>query len=352
MLCISTDITGPYFNIASEEYLLKNFSDDIFLLYCNEPSIIIGKHQNTFAEINYWLVKEKQIKVVRRLSGGGTVYHDPGNLNFCFIRNGNAGSLVDFQKFTRPILEMLQKLGVPAERSGRNDLIVNGLKISGNAEHVYKNRTLHHGTLLVCSNLEDLKECLASNMENYHDKAIRSVRSKVNNLREYLPANFTMQLFRDHLAQHVFETFPGARLYTYSEIDKKSIYQLVGEKYSTWEWNFGYSPRFTFKNSGKINGNTIDIEIDIDKGTIQKAMLKLDANLHPDISGILPGSLYHEDVIRQKLNVIFQCTNHLLLAIIANEFLPFLLRTPFNATTNDTDRFFLPVDPVKIIFPE
>ncbi len=301
MLCITPQITDPYFNIASEEYLLKHFSDDIFLLYCNEPSIIVGKHQNTFAEINYWLVKEKGIKVVRRLSGGGTVYHDAGNLNFCFIRNGQIGSLVDFQKFTQPIVEMLQTMGIPAERSGRNDLIINGLKISGNAEHVFKNRTLHHGTLLISSYLENLKGALQNNAENYHDKAIKSVRSKVTNLQEYLPKDFTIEAFRKRLIEHIFAKFPTIQPYVFSDTDLKSIQELIDQKYSSWEWNFGYSPKFTFKNSGKIDNDIIDIEIDIDKGIIQSISVKLNNNQVSGIEDILCGVKYNEETIRQKL---------------------------------------------------
>jgi lipoate---protein ligase len=301
MLCIVPTITDPYFNIASEEYLLKNFSDDIFLLYRNNPSVIVGKHQNTFAEINYWFVKEKNIKVVRRLSGGGTVYHDTGNLNFCFIRNGQIGSLVDFQKFTQPIVEMLQAMGIPAERSGRNDLTINGLKISGNAEHIYKNRTLHHGTLLISAYLENLKGALQNNAENYHDKAIKSVRSKVTNLREYLPTDLTIELFRERLVEHIFATFPDIQPHVYSDTDLKAIQQLVDQKYSTWEWNFGYSPKFTFKNCGKIDNDIIDIEIDIDKGMIQRIMIKLNNNTLPDISETLLGVAYQEKTIRAKL---------------------------------------------------
>src|ERR1035437_64279 len=300
MLCIAPKITDPYFNIASEEYLLKNFSDDIFLLYCNEPSVIVGKHQNTFAEINYWFVKEKGIKVVRRLSGGGTVYHDAGNLNFCFIRNGQIGSLVDFQKFTQPIVEMLQAMGIPAERSGRNDLTINGHKISGNAEHVYKNRTLHHGTLLISAYLENLKGALKNNAENYHDKAIKSVRSKVTNLREYLPKDFTIELFHKRLIDHILATFPDIQPYVFSATDLKSIQELIDQKYSTWEWNFGYSPKFTFKNSGKINNDLIDIEINIDKGFIQSLSVELNKNQATDIKEILCGVKYNEETIRQK----------------------------------------------------
>ncbi len=301
MLCITHDINDPYFNIASEEYLLKNFSDDIFMLYCNEPSIIVGKHQNTFAEINYWYIKEKKIKVVRRLSGGGTVFHDPGNLNFCFIRTGQEGSLVEFHKFSDPILEVLHKIGLPAERSGRNDLIINSFKFSGNAEHVYKSRTLHHGTLLFSSQLDKLHEALKVNAKKYQDKSVKSIPSKVTNIIDYLPKNITIENFQNMLVQHILSKFPEAKEYSFAHKDQWSILQLVNNKYSTWDWNFGYSPKCTFTNKGNIDGNIFDIKLEIDKGVIKEVDIQVNSKTLTEASKILNGAVYKDDIIREKL---------------------------------------------------
>ena len=160
MLCVNQTKTDPYFNIASEEYLLKNFDDEIIMLYINEPSVIVGKHQNTLAEINYTLAKQKGLSVIRRLSGGGSVFHDLGNLNFTFIKNGTPGKLVDFKGYTQPIVDALNEIGVNAEFGGHNSLLIGGKKFSGNAEHIYKNRVMHHGTILFSTNLENLAEVL------------------------------------------------------------------------------------------------------------------------------------------------------------------------------------------------
>ena len=162
MLCFDNPSTNPYFNLACEEYLLKNVDDEVFMLWRNEPAIIVGKHQNTLAEINTEYVKDQGIKVVRRLTGGGAVFHDLGNLNFTFIKfiPLNGDQIIDFQKHTRPILDILLKLGINAKFEGRNDLTIDGKKFSGNAEHVHKHKVLHHGTLLFSAKLPDLSASL------------------------------------------------------------------------------------------------------------------------------------------------------------------------------------------------
>jgi lipoate---protein ligase len=300
MLLILNNNTEPYFNIATEEYLLHNFSDDVFMLYRNELSIIVGKHQNAFAEINYWFVKDKNIKVVRRLSGGGTVFHDLGNLNFTFIQNGRKGSLVDFVKFTEPILQALLKLGVPASRSGRNDLLVEGLKISGNAEHVYKNRTLHHGTLLYSSKLDDLRLGLNNNHEKYSGKAVKSFRSKVTNISGYIPG-MEIDEFIQEIYGAVSETFTNSVSYYLNEKDIAEIDTLVQEKYSKWEWNLGYSPKCIISRLGKINGKSVEIEIEVEKGLIN---LINTTNLEQDILSIITqmnGLTYNDEILKQTL---------------------------------------------------
>ncbi|HPX06156.1 MAG TPA: lipoate--protein ligase family protein, partial [Tenuifilaceae bacterium] len=223
MLCIKHPNTDPQFNLAAEEHVLKSFTDDVFMLWRNEPSVIVGKHQNTLAEINLDFIREKQVKVVRRLSGGGAVFHDLGNLNFTFIMNGDEGNLVDFRKFTKPILDVLLKLGIEAKFEGRNDLTIEGKKFSGNAEHVYKNRVLHHGTLLFSSQMADLSEALKVNPLKYQDKAVKSVRSRVTNISEHLKQQMDVEAFRDLIMQHIVEVYPDCVAYDYSTDDLNKI---------------------------------------------------------------------------------------------------------------------------------
>jgi len=304
MLCIIRHETDPYFNLAAEEYVLKNFERDSFMLWRNEPAIIVGKHQNTLAEINQEYVKENMIKVVRRLSGGGAVFHDLGNLNFTFIASGENHQLVDFRKFTQPILEVLQKLKIEARFEGRNDLTIDGRKFSGNAEHVHKNRVLHHGTLLFSSQMADLSSALKVDPDKFQDKAVKSVRSRVTNISEHLKTPLSVLEFRDLVLKHVMESTPGAELYSFTQDDIAAISRLRDEKYITWEWNFGYSPKYNFRKTVKTNGGKLEVTLEVVNGTIEKARFFGDYfnKLDPvDIEQALTGTLHNEAAIRERL---------------------------------------------------
>jgi len=304
MLCITRHETDPYFNLAAEEYVLKYIDQDCFMLWRNEPSIIVGKHQNTLAEINLDYVKDNQIKVVRRLSGGGAVFHDLGNLNFTFIASGENHKLVDFRKFTLPILEVMQKIGIEAKFEGRNDLTIEGRKFSGNAEHVFKNRVLHHGTLLFSSQMTDLSNALKVDPDKFQDKAVKSVRSRVTNISDHLKQPLTVLEFRELIMQHILETTSNAEVYSFTDHDIELISKLRDEKYSTWEWNFGYSPRYNFRKAVKTNGGKLEVTLEVVNGIIEKAKFfgdyfnKLDPE---DIEKALRGSGHAENEIRERL---------------------------------------------------
>jgi lipoate---protein ligase len=307
MLCITHPNTDPWFNLAAEEHMLKHFSEDVFMLWRNANAIIVGKHQNTLAEINFDYVKEKNIKVVRRLSGGGAVFHDLGNLNFTFIRNGQKESLVDFRKFTRPILEVLQKLAVEARFEGRNDLTIDGKKFSGNAEHVYKNRVLHHGTLLFSSHMPDLSMALKVNPLKYRDKAVKSVRSRVTNISDHLSREMDVIQFRDMIMDHITSGHEGFRYYDYTAEDLAAIKDLVKEKYSTWEWNFGYSPRYDFSKSIKSSGGFVELHMNVDQGIIKEIRIFGDFFNRRDITEIeslLCDTPHREADILEKLKSV------------------------------------------------
>lgn len=274
MLLIDSPSQNAYFNIASEEYLLHKFpTEDIFLLYVNAPSIIIGKFQNTLAEINLDYVKEKDIKVVRRMSGGGTVYHDLGNLNFSFHTLLGQNDFGDFSFFTQPVLNMLNGLGVPAVLQGRNDLLVDGKKFSGNAKLARHGKMIQHGTILLDSEMEVLGEALKVNPLKFIDKAIKSNRSRVTNLINYLPRETTTNDLKKLLTEEIMTNNPDAERYELTEEDLQGIQQLMAEKYETWDWNFGFSPNYNFQKAIKVPAGFIEVHLDVVHGIIEKAKI-------------------------------------------------------------------------------
>ena len=268
MLLINNTNTNAYFNLAMEEYFLKNTNEDIFLLWQNENSIIVGKNQNTLSEINYDYVKENNIKVVRRLSGGGAVFHDLGNINFTFI-SCNDNSFSDFKKFTMPIVEALKELNVHAEFSGRNDLLIDGQKFSGNAQYNYKNKVMHHGTLLFSSEINNLSNALKVKPSKFQGKSVKSVKSRVTNISSHLDKKMTVLEFKDYLMDFINKRDENSHFYELNDKDVESINKLVEEKYSTWEWNFGYSPKYSLYNEVKYPGGNLEFSLDVHDGLIK-----------------------------------------------------------------------------------
>lgn len=273
MLFISNEITDPFFNIASEEYVFTNYNDNILMLYINEPSVIIGKHQNALAEINYRYITENDIKVIRRISGGGAVYHDIGNLNFTIIENGMEGRLVNFEKFLKPVIDIIQKYGINIKIENKNSLLVNGFKVSGNAEHVYKSRVMHHGTILISADLFKLSSALANNFNKYTDRAVKSIRSKVSNINGFIKQPVGITDIKNQLLQYFRQKYRPDNYY-FSSNDTNNIEKLIEQKYSTWEWNFGYSPNYIFEDKILINEKETDIQLNVENGLIKEAKIK------------------------------------------------------------------------------
>lgn len=239
-------IHDPAINLAIEEYALKHLPlDDSYLLfYINQPSIIIGKHQNTIEEINAEFVRDNNIQVVRRLSGGGAVYHDLGNLNFSFITKDNGESFHNFLKFTQPVIDALRQMGVEAEMTGRNDLQVGERKISGNAQFATRGRMFSHGTLMFNLNLDNVAASLHANPEKFKSKSTKSVRSRVANISELMDREMTIEQFREELLRFIF----GSELdqvpqYKLTDTDWAKIHEISKERYQSWDWNYGLSPR-------------------------------------------------------------------------------------------------------------
>ena len=276
MLFFENTSLDPWFNLATEEYLFKHFDREAVMLWRSHPSIIVGKHQNTLAEINLEYIRKNNIPVVRRLSGGGTVFHDPGNINFTFIKKADKDNLVNFQSHTQPVIDFLQSLGVDARFEGKNDLRVNGLKISGNAEHIHKDKILHHGTLLFDANLDHLYEAIKAKEENFDSKAVKSIRSEVANISRFLQYPVTRDEFMIKLKAWFFQHWPNLELYTPDQADIRSINRIKEEKYTKWEWNFGWSPVYVFKNRIHLNEKEISVELKVRKGRVETALVFVD----------------------------------------------------------------------------
>jgi lipoate-protein ligase A len=268
MLCILSKNSDVFFNLAFEEYLLMNFKDDIIMIWRSSPTVVVGKHQNAFAEINHKYVRENKITVARRLTGGGTVFHDEGNLNFTFIKNGEEGKLVDFKKFINPVVNFLATLNIKAEIGLKNDILINNLKISGNAEHVHKSRVLHHGTLLFNSNLGKLGDALKVNSGRYIDKSVQSNRTTVTNISDYLIDKISIDSFEEILFNYLLNQFNGIIFNKLEEIENSEITKLRDEKYSTWDWIYGYSPSFSLERTIQINGKEYRLILKVVKGSI------------------------------------------------------------------------------------
>lgn len=307
MIYIYNKNTDPYFNLAAEEYVLKQFSDECFMLWRNRPSIIIGKNQNALAEINLDYVKEHNIPVVRRLSGGGAVFHDLGNVNFTFIVNDDLNGFSDFRRFTQPIIDVLRKLSLNAEFSGRNDITIDGKKISGNAQYYYKNRILHHGTLLVSSNMADLSAALKVRPIKFEDKGVKSVSKRVTNINEHLEKPIDIEEFINLIMDDIRLTTGGSGLYEFTDEDIRNIEKLRDEKYNTWEWNFGMSPDYNLKNEKKFSGGTVEVDLNVSDGIIRDIKIYGDFFGKKDVKDVeemLKGVKHSENDVKNALSSI------------------------------------------------
>lgn len=274
MFCINLNTTDPFFNLAVEEILLKNNQEDFFILYINSPSLIIGKHQSGHREINTRFVTENNIPVIRRISGGGTVFHDSGNLNFTFIRQSESGKQVDFQKYTKPVIDFLESIGVEAKFEGKNDLKVGGYKISGNAEHVYHNRVLHHGTLLFSSSLDMLRNSLRKDTSCYNSRAVASNPASVINLIEKTDKFHNISEFRSDMMNYFLKSSSEYVEYSLTPIEISQTSLLAESKYKSWEWNWAYGPEYTFSNKVKISGEFFNCTLFVRDGIIKECVIE------------------------------------------------------------------------------
>ena len=303
----------PRYNLAFEEYCFKNLArdEDYILLWINGPAIIIGKNQNTLEEVNSEYVKENNIQVVRRITGGGAVYHDLGNLNFSIITNADANSVIDFKKYNVSILEALKKLGVKCELSGRNDITIDGKKFSGIAQSIWKDRVLNHGTLLFDTELNVLSNALNVKQDKIESKGVKSVKSRVTNIKDNLNVDVDIDEFREVLVKSILNTDDmDSKILKLSEEQLEEIDKLFEEKYSTWDWNYGHSPTFNYKNYKRFPFGAIEVRLEIKNGSIKECKIYGDFFGTGDIGELekkLVGLKYERDYLKdslEKINII------------------------------------------------
>ncbi|MGE7091616.1 lipoate--protein ligase [Lysinibacillus sp. NPDC048646] len=300
-------IHDPRINLAIEEYLLKTMDiekEPVLLFYINQPSIIIGKNQNTIEEINTDYVEENGIIVVRRLSGGGAVYHDLGNLNFSFITKDDGDSFMNYKKFTQPVVDALAKLGVTSELSGRNDILAEGRKVSGNAQFSTKGRMFSHGTLMFDTEIDAVVSALKVKKDKIESKGIKSIRSRVANISEFLKEQMTVEEFRLEILKSIFGGEENIRYYELTEEDWTNIHKLSAERYQTWDWNYGKSPRFNIQKTHRFPTGGIDIRLDVNHGIIEEVHIFGDffgVGDMVDVEQRLVGTNYNRTAIAEAL---------------------------------------------------
>ncbi len=297
--------TNPYFNLAVEEYLLKHTNEEYFLLWQNEPTVVIGKNQNVFAEINIPYTKENGIYIARRITGGGAVYHDLGNINYSFISE-KQGNDIDFERFSRPIIEALADIGISAALSGRNDIMVGDKKISGNAQTMFESRVLHHGTLLFDSDLDRLSSALLVDERKFKAKGIKSTRSRVANINTFLDREYAVKDFIEKIKSHIFSKYDATKF----EIENNEIIESLYKRNKSDSWLYperDYLSRFSINVNERYKFGTISIFLDMKNDIITKAKIEGDFFGTRDISEIeellSKNSLSNIDRIISKITV-------------------------------------------------
>ena len=304
MRYLKNNHTDPYFNMAFDEYCLEQLAIDepVFFLWQNRPSVIMGANQEVHTEVNLDYLKENNISLVRRVTGGGAVYHDLGNLNYTIV--GRSDDLErDYPEYTRYMLQALQKLGVPATLSGRNDILVDGRKVSGFAKRVCKNRLMIHGTLMFDVDIDRLTQVLCPPATKLQSKGIASVRSRVANLSEYLPDITDISQFKQQL-ESILSNNHTDQEWILSEEDIQNIRQLAHDKFERWEWIYGHSPRATLNFSEKLACGTVHIHLNIAENRITSCQFGGDfiGNLPTnELEKVLTGLPYDRDSISKVL---------------------------------------------------
>lgn len=289
-----------YYNLALEEYVMENYTQGEYLiLWVNDRSIVLGKNQNVFEEANVQEAERQNIKIARRNSGGGTVYHDRGNLNYSIITDYDAYRGVNYDMCLEPVLKALHNLGIPAHKQRNCDIAIDGKKISGSAQQIKKKRLLHHGTLLFDADLSSLAACLQGTSGSIKSKSVKSVRSPVTNIKDYITdREMDIAGFAQAIAD---EIVPGNAKVIFSPQEKKQISELADNKYRTWQWNYGYSPKFVFEKKSSCAGYDCKVTIAVVQGIITNCVVECEKFPNNNIGALLTGQKYSYQTIKEQL---------------------------------------------------
>lgn len=305
MLLIHNRSHDPYYNMAMEEFLLLHKKQEAIMLWRNSPAVIVGYHQNAIEEVDTDFIKQHNIRVVRRLTGGGAVFHDLGNINFTFIEQTDNFLENSYARFTKPIIDYLNSLGIKAELSGRNDLTIDGQKFSGNAQVKKENFMMHHGTLLYQADFKNLTGALKPKEIKIASKGIKSVRSRVTNIASHLPQPMTIEDFLEGLYQFFMQN--GAVPYSLTKEETQFVQRLAKEKYSTWDWNFGISPSYQYQNSAKFPFGIVDVRFQVTGGKMQQVRIFGDFFAKAEIAELehrLNGCPHEQKALQNCLNTV------------------------------------------------
>lgn len=309
MKYIVNNSNDPAYNIALEAYAFKELTDidEIFILWINEPAIIIGKHQNAIQEINKEYTDAHGIHVVRRLSGGGAVYHDLNNLNYTIISNKSEEGAFDFKTFSKPVIDTLATLGVEANFTGRNDLEIDGKKICGNAQAYAKGRMMHHGCLLFDVDMSVLASALKVSKDKIESKGVKSVRARVTNINSELPEKMTVLEFKDAILNQMKQEYPEMDEYVLTEDDLARIQEIRDTQFATWDWTYGQTPEYTVERNVRYPAGKITTYIKTEKSIIESIKIYGDFFGIGDVSDVeelLVGTRYEYADVLAKLQEI------------------------------------------------
>ena len=292
MLYYKMETNDPAVNLATEEYLFNTVEEDMFMIWQNRPCVVIGQYQNAYEEIDMDILQQTGIAVIRRMTGGGAVYHDMGNINYTFIHHGHGDDRFEFGRFMKKITDAISAVGVDARINGRNDITVDGKKVSGNAQYISGKRVLHHGTLLFDSDLAVLSMILKQEDRGIDSKAEKSARQRVTNIRKYLLEDMSVESFYNAISSEILKNEDVHEMKT-TAYDKRQIMKLVGRKYGSWEWNIGASPKCRILRKGIWDQGRMSIQMDVQDGVI--------AEFH------IEGDFFADDAFRETIRAFTGC---------------------------------------------